>query len=105
MPYATEQEEFWAGSFGAEYARRNRDERMIASYSAMWARILSRTQRIESVLELGCNIGLNMRALAGLLPGVQLHAVEINADAAREARTTGADVVEGSILEFEPQRA
>jgi pseudaminic acid biosynthesis-associated methylase len=104
MAYSTEQEEFWAGAFGADYARRNRDESTLASYSAMWSRILSRTARIETVLELGCNIGLNLRALAVLLPGVRLHAVEINPDAAKEARTTGADVVEGSILEFKPSR-
>jgi pseudaminic acid biosynthesis-associated methylase len=102
VAYSTEQEEFWAGAFGSDYARRNRGEAIVASYSAMWSRILGRTERIETILELGCNIGLNLRALAGLMPGVQLDGVEINPAAATEARETGANVVEGSILEFQP---
>jgi spore coat polysaccharide biosynthesis protein SpsF len=105
MGYSSEQEEFWAGTFGDEYSRRNRDSKILASYSAMWSRILSRTERINTALELGCNIGLNLRALAALLPGVRLHAVEINPAAAREARTTGAEVVEDSILEFKPRQS
>jgi pseudaminic acid biosynthesis-associated methylase len=104
MAYSTDQERFWAGSFGTEYTGRNQDPATLASYSAMWSRILSRTEGIESVLELGCNAGLNLRALSGLLPGARLHAVEINAVAAEEARKTGAEVVEASILEFQPQR-
>lgn len=104
MPYSTEQEEFWAGEFGVEYARRNRDEATIASYSAMWSRILSRTEGVRAALELGCNIGMNLRALSVLLPSVQLDAVEINASAVMEARRTGADVVQGSIHEFRPAR-
>jgi spore coat polysaccharide biosynthesis protein SpsF len=105
MGYSTEQEEFWAGTFGDEYTRRNYDSKILASYSAMWSRILRRTEQIDTALELGCNIGLNLRALAALLPGVRLHAVEINPGAAREARTTGADVVEDSILEFKPRQS
>jgi spore coat polysaccharide biosynthesis protein SpsF len=105
MAYSTEQEEFWAGTFGDEYTRRNQDPKILASYSAMWSRILRRTERIDTVLELGCNVGLNLRAISALLPGVRLHAVEINPVAAREARTTGAEVVEGSILEFEPRQS
>jgi pseudaminic acid biosynthesis-associated methylase len=105
MAYSTEQEEFWAGAFGDEYTRRNRDLKILASYSAMWSRILRRTERINTALELGCNVGLNLTALAALLPGVRLHAVEINPGAAREARTTGAEVVEDSILEFKPRQS
>jgi spore coat polysaccharide biosynthesis protein SpsF len=105
MAYSTEQEELWAGAFGDEYTRRNQDSKLLASYLAMWSRILSRTERINTALELGCNVGLNLRALAALLPGVQLQAVEINPGAAREARTTGAEVIDGSILEFEPRQS
>ena len=105
MDYSTEQEEFWAGTFGDEYTRRNHDAKILASYSAMWSRILRRTERIEMALELGCNVGLNLEALAALLPGVRLHGVEINPGAAREARAMGAEVVEDSILEFKPRQS
>ena len=44
----------------------------------MWSPILSQTERIDTALELGCNVGLNLRALAELLPDVRFHGVEIN---------------------------
>ena len=101
--YATEQEEFWAGTFGEEYAQRNRGAAIVASYTAMWARILGRTRGVSSVLELGSNIGLNLRAFRHLLPDASLSAVEINPVAAAEAAEL-ADVTVGSILEYEPDR-
>ena len=104
MPHTTEQESFWAGEFGDEYTRRNLSEATLASYTAMWANILSRTKKVASMLELGCNAGLNLRAFERLVPGVDRNAVEINPTAVEEARKTGANVVHGSILEFEPPR-
>jgi spore coat polysaccharide biosynthesis protein SpsF len=102
--YETEQEKFWAGSFGDEYSARNRGAGHVASYTAMWARILGRTHGVSSILELGCNIGLNLRAFRQLLPEASLTAVEINATAAAEAARVPADVKVGSILEYEPDR-
>ncbi|MGH2888745.1 MAG: pseudaminic acid biosynthesis-associated methylase, partial [Solirubrobacteraceae bacterium] len=102
--YETQQEAFWAGSFGDEYIQRNQGEQLVASATALLARALSGAEAISSCIEFGCNIGMKLAALKRLLPDVELAAVEINATAARQAASLGADVHEGSILEFEPLR-
>jgi pseudaminic acid biosynthesis-associated methylase len=100
--YKTEQEKFWAGDFGNEYTTRNTGEKLLASKTALLVRLLSRTHDIGSVLELGCNVGLNLVALRRLLPAAKLSAVEINTEAAAKAReqNPGADIQQGSILDF-----
>jgi pseudaminic acid biosynthesis-associated methylase len=80
----TPQESLWAGDFGRDYAQRNRGDDLVASNLALFERVLSRTEGVSSVLELGCNIGNNLRALRTLLPEATLRGVEINADAAAE---------------------
>lgn len=106
MPIRTEQEEFWSGEFGQEYTKRNQGERLLASNTAFFAKILARTQNVQSILELGANRGLNLMAIKHLLPEVFLSAVEINDAAVRELRAWGGvhEVFHDSILEFKPQR-
>lgn len=106
MPYTTEQERFWAGDFGTEYAGRNRSEALQGSCTAFWSRVLSRTRGVSSALELGANIGLNLRSLRTLLPRAELAGVEINPSAAAELRDWGeAEVFEQSLLDFVPNRS
>jgi pseudaminic acid biosynthesis-associated methylase len=101
----TPQESLWAGEFGSEYSARNRGSDLVASNEALFARILRRTGDVGSVLELGCNIGNNLRALRALLPGAELHGVEINDEAADEVRAWGGAGVEtASIIGYEPGR-
>jgi spore coat polysaccharide biosynthesis protein SpsF len=69
----------WRGSFGDSYVDRNQaDEAALAARTRMWARILERTRPVERVLEIGANIGLNLRALRRLgltdLTGVEPNA-------------------------------
>ncbi len=105
--YETEQEAFWAGEFGDGYIERNQGKGWIASNTALFARILSAADRLDSVLELGCNVGLNLAALRHLLPEAELTGVEINAKAAALAAAhSGADAVaNASIFAFEADRA
>lgn len=101
----TAQEELWAGEFGEAYIDRNRGVDLVASNTELFRKVLGRTEGVTSVLELGCNIGNNLRALRDLLPDGELHAVEINAQAAAEVEAWGGATVEvGSILDFEPAR-
>jgi len=76
MQYRTEQERFWAGKFGSDYIERNRSEAITASNLAFFSRALRRARRIDSCLEFGANIGLNLRAIRQLLPGASLSAIE-----------------------------
>lgn len=99
----SEQEIFWEGDFGNEYVQRSRGDHIIASNTALFARILAKAPDTWSVIEFGANIGLNLRAIANLLPAAKLSAIEINASAAKELMAWGgAKVAHCSILEFEP---
>ena len=100
--YKTPQEEFWAGSFGSEYIERNRSDSLHASNLAFFSRALERAGPIRSCVELGANIGMNLRALRELYPDIRCNAVEINAEAATQLAELIGDknVFRGSIAEW-----
>lgn len=104
MPYATDQERFWAGEFGDAYVDRSQGAALMASRTALWTRILKSCAGVGSVTELGANVGLNLMALRRLLPEAALRGVEINPKAAATLRQNlpDAEVVEGSLLETAP---
>ena len=81
----TPQAEFWRGEFGHAYTDRNLDsyDQMQARLQ-LWSEILSHTISAppESFLEVGANLGTNLRALR-LLTAARCLAVEPN-DKARE---------------------
>jgi spore coat polysaccharide biosynthesis protein SpsF len=80
---ATKQEQLWRGDFGDAYTGRNAlSEAKLAALTAHWAAILRPTVGAppRSILEVGANIGLNLRALAHLT-GAELYALEPNARA------------------------
>ena len=106
MANNTEQEVFWKGDFGNDYTDRNRGARLIASNAAFFCKVLDRTQGVQSVLELGSNIGLNLIALKQLLPKSELSAVEINEKAASELKDNlpEIDLHITSILEFQANK-
>lgn len=99
--YKTAQEEFWSGEFGNDYINRNKSDQLLASNVNYFSRILEGCSAIENVLELGANIGMNMKALKILLPSAHLSGVEINEAAYKEL--IGIDNVKGfhqSIFDF-----
>ena len=100
MDYKTEQETFWANEFGLEYIERNKSEQLLNSKVAMWAQMLKSANKVKSIRELGCNIGLNLVALKRLQPSLKLSGYEINSEAAsRASKFDVADIKQGSILE------
>ena len=97
--FTTEQENFWFGEFGNDYIDRNNNDLIVASNLSLFSKILSSTSSINNVIEFGSNIGLNLRALDKLLPGVELTAVEINNKAVENIKKWGkASVIHESIL-------
>ena len=76
--YKTAQESFWAGTFGDDYISRNKSKKLLASNIKFFSEIISRTSQINSILELGANIGMNIMALNNLLPDSKTSAIEIN---------------------------
>lgn len=104
--WKTEQEAFWSGTFGNEYADRNRGEMLVAGRSHMLSNALRRAGPVASAIEFGPNIGLNLLALRRLLPAIELAAIEINAKAVESLKQIdGLAVHHGSILERHATRA
>lgn len=100
--YKTEQEEFWADAFGEDYQKRNTWEKHAKSNIAFFSRVLSRMGPIQSVIEFGANIGLNLRALNALCTDISMHAVEINKNAYSQLIALGyINAHHKSILEFD----
>lgn len=104
--FKTEQESFWAGEFGSTYINRNPTDFELAARLALFARIVKRTRGLGSIIELGANIGNNLRVLDQLIPDPELAAVEINPDAVEILRQWGrAEVHHHSVLDFLPDRS
>lgn len=104
--YKTNQEEFWSGEFGDSYIDRNKSDQLLASNMHFFSTILQNCNSINSVLELGANIGMNIKALKLLLPFSKFEGVEINQQA-YEALITIAGVrgYHQSIFDFQPSQA
>lgn len=94
--YVTPQESFWAGQFGSEYIGRNDSSQLLASNLNFFTKALKQAGRIASCIELGANIGMNLKALQLLYPGIALRGVEINPDAAKQL---GMLIGEGNVYE------
>ena len=100
--YTTPQEEFWAGQFGTGYIGRNDSQELLASNLNFFTRALKQAGKISSCVELGANIGMNLKALQLLYPGVELKGAEINPDAAKLLGDLIGEnnVYEGSIFDY-----
>lgn len=98
----TEQEKFWAGDFGNEYTQRNKGDELVASSRARFSKVLANTSDIHSMIEFGANRGLNLHALKGLIPDLEITAVEINETAAQElSAIENVTVANQSLFEYE----
>jgi spore coat polysaccharide biosynthesis protein SpsF len=99
--FRTEQESFWAGEFGSAYVQRSQGDDLIAAKVSMLNHALSAAGPTRSCLELGADIGLNLRVLKILFPEVSQHAVEINGRAVEQlSKMIPRDhITHGSILE------
>lgn len=104
VTFKTEQEAFWAGDFGDQYIERNKSERLLAANLNFFVKALHAVGQVNSVIEFGANVGMNMRALKLLHPQIKQFGVEINKKAASElANVVGKEgVFNGSIFDFKP---
>lgn len=74
----TKQLDFWMGDFGKDYIQRNLpNHKTMSSRINLWSDIFKTLscETIESTLEIGANIGINLRAIR-LLKETELYAVE-----------------------------
>lgn len=109
MKYKTEQESFWAGEFGNDYIQRNKGSELLASNITFFSKALAaaRISADGGCIEFGANIGMNLKALQLLYPKMDLHAIEINPQAAAALGTVipSGNIYQNSILEFKPERS
>jgi len=106
MNHRTPQEAFWAGEFGDAYVDRNQGPRWTEWNITYFQRLLAKAKHPASLLELGCNRGLNLHALMRVYPEAELSAVELNSKAVEIVRRDLPQVKlhHGSILDFKPER-
>lgn len=105
MAFQTEQEAFWAGEFGNDYISRNKSEELLASNLSFFSNALKSVSKIDSVIEFGANIGMNLRAMKLLFPQQKQFGVEINQKACEQLTSfLGAgNTFNGSIFDFQAQ--
>jgi len=96
----TEQEKFWQGEFGKDYIQRNMSDQLLSANTYFFSQVLSRTHGVKDILELGCNIGMNLRALNNINSSLNLTGIDINQTAIDEVNHWGkAKGICGSILD------
>lgn len=103
--FKTEQENFWAGEFGESYQDRNKGQQWVAANTAFFSNALSSCISLESITELGPNIGLNLIALQRLLPNANLTGVEISESACEllVQNVPNVNAINASILDWQPE--
>ena len=95
----------WTGVFGDTYTARNvADEVHVERRIEMWRRVLRRLSNAPpaSCLEVGANLGINLRALRALY-AIEMYALEPNAKA-REILSRDHVVPAGHVLDGTAQR-
>jgi len=79
-----EQEALWAGQFGNDYTNRLASKEWIESNVVFFANALMKAKCVKTILEIGCNRGLNLAALEYLDPSTIKTGLDINGKALHE---------------------
>ena len=99
----TDQEFFWKGEFGNEYTERNSGEYYKIGKLNFWSEIINITGQLKTVLELGCNRGLNLEAIKSLNRNVLCRGVEINSKAIKIAEENDHQILNSSVSDDLPK--
>ena len=83
LPEERRLELLWQGEFGDAYLERNRAAG--ENRGPFWTAILEEFP-VHRVLEVGCNIGANLRWIATVIPAKNVYGVDINLKALNELR-------------------
>jgi spore coat polysaccharide biosynthesis protein SpsF len=82
-PEAARLEELWAGSFGDDYSERNAEAGQ--GRAAFWEALLT-AHPVQRILEVGCNVGANLRWIVDHVTPVETFGVDVNQEALGELR-------------------
>lgn len=78
MKFKTEQEDFWSGNFGDNYITRNRSDTFLLSNIDFFKKALKKVKKIDSMIEFGANVGINIKAVKSFGKIKKFKAIEIN---------------------------
>ena len=92
----TEQEIFWSSTWGNSYSDRNPK----TNYKLFFKNVISKTKKVNSVFEIGANIGLNLDTLKKIKPKLKTNGIELNTYAFRKCFQKGHQVSNGSIFDL-----
>jgi spore coat polysaccharide biosynthesis protein SpsF len=99
--FYNEQEKFWKGNFGNQYIKRNKSKNIINNNYSLFKKIFKKKFKINSLIELGANIGNNIVAINKILKIKKITAVEINKKACERLRKiNNVNVLNESILKL-----
>ena len=73
-----EQEKFWLGDFGKKYIKRNYSKKIQKNTDIFFKKIFKKKKNIKTIIELGANVGNNIKSLSKIYPKSKITAVEIN---------------------------
>jgi len=82
-------EQLWGGQFGDSYVERNK---AVGDYRETFWKALLTEFPCRSVLEIGCNLGANLRWIASVLPPQNVYGIDINLKGLRELHNNCPDV-------------
>jgi spore coat polysaccharide biosynthesis protein SpsF len=95
------QEKFWQGNFGNDYIKRNNHQKGIKNNFYFFKKVFTKKVKINSLIELGPNVGLNIIALRKLFKNLRVTGVEINKKACEHLKKIkNVNVINNSILKF-----
>jgi len=96
--------EFWKGEFGDSYVGRNNSEELLESNKIFFAQIFEHALGVQTYLEVGANIGMNVQAIGAIRPDLVGTAIEPNHAAhsqLAQVTRTPREAINASIQEFE----
>jgi len=100
------QEKLWQSQFGSNYISRNNSDQLLKSKIFHFLKIMrGGGYKINSIIELGSNIGLNLIALNRIYKNLLITAVEINKKACFYlSKIKNVKIINDSILKFKTRR-
>lgn len=81
----------WAGEFGNAYHLRNEP----VDQTGLWAKVMRKADKVDSVLEVGAGQGDNLHAFKYLHPGCRVTGIDINETACKTMESRGFVAVHG----------
>lgn len=98
--FQTSQENVWRNYHGFRYVVHHMAENWQSTRTPFWEMLLQFVPDCRSILEMGCNIGANLKAINKLNPEIQISGIEINQHAVDVLRQSNVGEIHcGSILE------